>query len=930
MRNSIRYALIMGMVYFFTGTQTLWANTVNSSKNTIVSGQVLDENGIPLVGVNVQLKGKVVGTSTDAEGKFMLDIKHVPPITLVFSMIGFRTQEVDVYDQEKLDLVVTMVEETLTFSDVVVSASRVEESRLESPVSIEKMDLLSIENTASAQFYDGLADLKGVQLTTSSLTFKSVNTRGFATIANERFVQLIDGVDNAAPGLNFPAGNFIGASELDVESVEIVPGAASALYGPNAFNGILIMNTKSPFFYKGLSFYGRTGVTDAKQPGTNEFYDVAIRYANTITPKLAFKVNFAYLAGDDWQATNYDDQDTHPLNAGITGSTSPSYDGLNIYGDEIATTLNLSDYGLGSIRVARTGYKETDLIDYDTESIKAVAALHYLINDDIEAIYDYRIGSGTTIYQGGNRYSLNNIILQQHKLELNGSNFFVRAYVSIEDAGDSYDSRFAGWNINRAWSADETWFTEYAGAYVQTIYGGGTEEQAHAAARAYADRNRLIPGTPEFGAVKKEILEKADLRTGSKFIDKSTMQHIEGNYDLSERIKFAQIQIGGNYRRYLLNSEGTLFNDGPNGVSDIDINEFGAYMQASKAFVEDKLKLSASVRFDKNENFDGQFSPRASAVYQLDNDGTHFIRTSYQTGFRNPATQSQYIALDLGVATLVGGVKDNIDNYTLDVYGDGSLIFTGDELYNNSYTQSSVEAFAATGDVTVLEASDIAYVKPEQIQTVEVGYRGIFEQKLSIDFNVYYSSYDDFQANTNVLVPNTGDVNDHTTWSGAQDIATGQYKVFQLYSNASGKVTSWGMGVDLSYNLPANYVVSGNYNYADFEIDDDANPDLIPGFNTPKHRFGASVSNRNVYNNIGFNITTRWSDSYKWEASFGDGNIDSYTVTDLQITYSIRKYNAFVKFGGANIFNQEYIQAHGAPSVGAQYYVSIQFNNLLN
>jgi outer membrane receptor protein involved in Fe transport len=82
-------------------------------------------------------------------------------------------------------------------------------------------------------------------MNTSSLSFKSVNTRGFATVANTRFMQLVDGMDNSSPLLNFVLGNLIGVSEIDVQSVELLPGASSALYGANAFNGILFMTSKS-------------------------------------------------------------------------------------------------------------------------------------------------------------------------------------------------------------------------------------------------------------------------------------------------------------------------------------------------------------------------------------------------------------------------------------------------------------------------------------------------------------------------------------------------------------------------------------------------------------------------------------------------------------------------------------------------------------
>ena len=67
-------------------------------------------------------------------------------------------------------------------------------------------------------------------------------------------------MDNAAPGLNFAAGNLVGINEIDIQSVELLPGAASALYGANAIKGILLMNSKSPFDFPGFSAYIKSGV----------------------------------------------------------------------------------------------------------------------------------------------------------------------------------------------------------------------------------------------------------------------------------------------------------------------------------------------------------------------------------------------------------------------------------------------------------------------------------------------------------------------------------------------------------------------------------------------------------------------------------------------------------------------------------------------
>ena len=224
------------------------------AQSTTISGTVKDAAGEALAGVNIVVKGRVVGTISDLNGQYNLTINQAPPFTLTFSFIGFRTQEMELKDANATSIDISMEEQTLLGQEVVVSASRMEESILKSPVTIEKMDILGIRAAPTPDFYDGLANMKGVQATSGSLNFTAINTRGFATIANTRFVQWVDGMDTQAPLLNFPTGNIIGIGELDAESMELIPGSASALYGPNAFNGILIMNSKSPFDLTPLCF----------------------------------------------------------------------------------------------------------------------------------------------------------------------------------------------------------------------------------------------------------------------------------------------------------------------------------------------------------------------------------------------------------------------------------------------------------------------------------------------------------------------------------------------------------------------------------------------------------------------------------------------------------------------------------------------------
>jgi len=269
---------------------------------------------------------------------------------------------------------------------------------------------------------------------------------------------------------------------------------------------------------------------------------------------------------------------------------------------------------LPNYNVSRTGYNETDLTDNKVQNAKIDFSLHArpFANEKLEVIWQSKFGFGNTVYQGANRYYLNGFFMEQHKLELKGKNFFLRGYTTTEDGGRSYDMLFTGININRAWKDDKTWFGQYAGAYIQSTLGGATPDQAHAAARAVADSGRLIPGTDAYKAAFNNVIADPSVLTGSKLVDNSRIYHSDANYNFKDLTNIAEIQVGGSYRQYQLNSHGRIYTDA-NGP--IYYNEYGAYTQIQKKLIEDRLKLTGSVRYDKSKNFDGSYSPRVSLVY---------------------------------------------------------------------------------------------------------------------------------------------------------------------------------------------------------------------------------------------------------------------------------------------------------------------------
>jgi outer membrane receptor protein involved in Fe transport len=913
---------------------------------TTITGTVKDVKADqPIPGANIKVVGLPIGTTADFDGNFTLKVSENPPFVLEVTLMGYSTKKVEI-TQLNQQVDVKLSEEATALDEVVVSASRTPERVLESPVTIEHMDVRAIRNTSSPTFYDGLENLKGVDVNTSSLTFKSINTRGFATFANSRFMQLVDGMDNSSPALNFNLGNLLGMSELDVNSVELLPGASSALYGANAFNGILFMTSKNPFDSPGVSTYVKTGLTSQKAAGDRNYVDAGIRMAYKFSDKFAAKANFSFLKGTEWYATDYRDYN----NPGLTRN-DPAYDGLNIYGDEVSTTLDFEQIALdngvpssiasmmGSSTVSRTGYKEVDLMDYVAQSVKASFALHYRpFDNNIEFIYNAKFGKGSTIYQGANRYSIKNFFLQQHKFEVRGDDFFARIYTTSEDAGNSYDSRFAAINLNRSWKSDTQWFTEYAGAYVNTfvgtILGGGTPDPSAIAqqARAYAQTGALVPGTVAFKNAFDAVISDPNLNTGAKFVDNTKIYHADVNYNFQSLIDFADIQVGGSWREYSLNSQGTIFTDYDGAIN---YNEYGAYMQVQKKFVDDRLKFTGSIRYDKAKNFDGNYSPRVSLSYSLGENKTRNLRASFQTGFRNPTTQDQYIGLDAGRAILVGSAPDNLDRYLSAPFSvspvgqslgvPSTVQISGRAAYDNSFTLESVLAGAPV-------KSNIALIKPEKISAFEVGYRAGFGSFM-LDASAYYNEYKDFIGVKTVIVPYYGQANfsdfDPNTMPAppaAIALSQGDYKPFQVYTNSPADITSYGATIGVASKVFDHFKFGINYTLAKFDFNQSSDPDYEASFNTPEHKVKVSFGSNDLFENLGFKIDYRWSDKYLWESTFADGMIAPRNVVDAQINYTVPSIKSVFKIGGANIAGKEYVSAPGVGQVGSQYYVSWTIN----
>lgn len=891
-----------------------------SAQNVTISGNVRNsstkENASA---VSVTIKGTDTGTFTDDKGNFSITAKSLP-VTLIFSSIGYELQEVTVTSAtQKLDIAFKPT--SALGQEIVVSASRVPERILESPVSIERVSAAAIRNAPVANFYDVVTNLKGVDVTTSSLTFKTPTTRGFNSSGNTRFNQLVDGMDNQAPGLNFSVGAIIGLSELDVDNLELLSGASSALYGPGGMNGTLLMTSKNPFKYQGLSFLVKEGImhTDGRQRAASSYHNWNLRWAKKLSNKFAFKTNFELIQAKDWQGT-----DMRNYSRAATGGkvipgnriSDPNYDGVNVYGDE--TTIDIRSNVLNpiaataapflknfidtlnggrAINVSRTGYTEKEVVDPTTLNFKMSGSLHYKISENTEAVIAGYWGTGNTVYTGSERYSIKDFRMGQYKIELNNKRWNFRAYTTQENAGQSYNMTVATRLFNESWkpSGGSTgWYATYAQTYLGARLNGLTDSAAHAIARATSDVGRPLATSAQFRKSYDSVRLKPISQGGALLLDKSDLYSVEANYNLSDYTsKVADIIVGANYRRFVLNSEGTLFADKKD--SAININEYGVYLQATRK-VFDRLKLTLSGRYDKNEYFDGRFTPRATATFKVAENNN--VRVSFQTAYRFPSTQQQFINLDVGSnVKLIGG-----NQFFWDLYN-----FRNNTLYDFEKLRA--------GEIVPFELKKL---KPESIASFEVGYKGVLiKDKLLVDLYGYFGQYQDFLGRQVSVQNKNGDP------ISLADTANGLR--FSIPVNSKDKVKTYGFGASFDYRLPRNFNVSANFAS---DVLNNVPENFVAYFNAPKYKINASVGNSGFgpSNRLGFNIMYRWQQALYYQGDFASGNLPDVHTLDAQVSYKLPKSKSMLKIGANNLLNQYYYNAIGNSQIGGLYYVSFGYN----
>lgn len=819
---------------------------------------------------------------------------------------------------------------TNALEEVVITASRVSESILVSPVSIQKVGKQQIALSPSLSFFDGLENAQGIHMITPSLGFRVLNARGFANTTNVRFAQLVDGMDVQSPHIGGAIGNALGPTDLDIDNVEILPGTASALYGMNTVNGLANFFTKNPFNSEGLSVQQKTAVNHLNDPysSARPFSETTLRLAKVLSDKWAFKVNGAFTKGYDWIASDQTELNANAnRSTNLFGEDNPAKDPVNSYGNESSNRRTISLGGRNYV-VARTGYQEQDVVNYDLQNVKADAGIYYKVAPGAMLIYSYHFSELDNVYQRANRFRLQGYRLQQHALQYQSKSIQAKLYLNSENTGKSYNLRSMAENMDRSYKPDNTWYTDFASAFNDAIGSGASVAAALRQARRAADAGRYQPGTAAFDQQLKKLGDINNWDVGAALRVKASLLHGELQVNLTEnylrtlKTKWdIDLLAGADHRTYIIVPDGNYFVNPEPGKEgkNITYGKTGGFISASKGLFASKLKLGAILRADKNDYFKMTYNPRFSAVFSPVT--SHNFRASFQSGYRFPSIFEAYSNVNSGGVKRVGG---------LPVMSSG--------IFENAWLATSITAFqtAVLADMNqnglaqaeaieknkgLLRKNPYTYLEPEHARTWEAGYKGLlFDNSLYVNADVYLSRFSNFIAQANMNVPNASDP---AAIPAALYSRTSQ-SPYRMYTNSQSVISNFGFSAGVNYQWKKNLTLAANTTFA--KLRNTENQDgLEDGFNTPKWIYNVSVSKKELFKNADASIAYRWQSGYYSQTFLVNGQVPAYSSLDAQVTYRVPAIQSMVRLGANNLLNHYYVSFLGGPSIGGMYYVSVAY-----
>ncbi len=822
---------------------TFFYNSLHSQNSKSITGIVTEQfTNTILQGATVSIKGDNFTTSTDHNGYFVIKNISAINIVLVISYVGYETQEFNFTDKSNKLIEVQLVRDEKTGSEVVVSASKRQETIVNAPASIQVIRLKDLEQFAGSNVGELVSKIQGIEFTRYGVDGITFNARGFNSAFNNKVFQLVDSRNSmGALSGSLPVFNNGSTNKEDIEQIEIILGPQTALYGPNAHNAVFNTITKDPRKYQ--------GTTVAITAGNRYQFSGRFRQATKINNKWAYKLLGEYAVGKEFEF----------------------YDSVYAGGAVFGPAVSIPERN----------------VDFNFRHIRGEGHIYYSISPKVDIILS---GGGSS----------NNGI----QVTTSGRNQIRGLGYSFLQAKLVTPSFFA--NIYNTWGTLGT-------SYPMPVYTRDYWNRTH---------STLPSSDPLRGRLSPDSAEQYAMRLGNVFKERSHRFNAEAQYKYTFQQAGIFLMAGVNLQEERPNSFGINLVD---KIEKIKITQYGGVLQFEKSLPL-QLRFVSALRIDKHSNFGDFFSPKLGIIKSIDKGS---FRITWGKAYAMPSILTQYANIN--------GV-----------------------LYGNGVGIKYIPNLSRLSDP--LSVRTTIPLLPEQVSTLEFGYKGMVTKKLFIDINYYTGISKNFLSPAQFVggrILSVGDIAVTPSNAGIVQNDTLKNASFLTYFNY-GDVKAYGMDAGLNYQVNDKLYFALKYSWFGSDISkenikNDANKD---GFVSPEEKSLNAPKNRGVFivglqnlsrKKIYLTIAARYVGEYDFYSgnqvgtkagegsrgiiirpglppilkNFDWGPLGGFTTLDLSAGFKLNEM-ASIGMGVSNIFDTRQIELVASPSIGRLFSIELK------
>jgi outer membrane receptor protein involved in Fe transport len=863
-----------------------WTSSLSAQTGTVEGRVTKDLDGSAVGSVQISVVGTSISTVSAPDGRYTLRRVPAGPQVILFRWLGYQPQEAGVTVRadatETVDVVLSA--QIINLADITVeSASRTAERIVEAPAAISVISPLTLRNQSiTGQAPAALTQVPGVDVVQSGVNDFNVNARGFNSSLNRRVLVLQDGRDLAIAFLGSQEWTAMSLPLEDIGTMEMVRGPGSALYGANAYAGVIDISTPPARDVVGtkLSLGG----------GELSTFRGDLRHAGVSSDgHFGYKVNAGYYRSGSFSRSRtafdgsdviseYNEAAEIPLVAGVTAGVGSC---SNIPNCIAVETRPLNGQSINATTGAATGDPD------DLQNIYGSGRFDYYLDDGAILTAE---GGGSQVQNeifvtGIGRVQVTKALRPWARLAWAAPNYTVMAWYSGRSSIDPQYSLASGQGLdehsailhiegqfNQEFANDQARLVVGASYRNYNVNTDGTlmaltnDDRSDDYASAYGQIE--VKPTPQLRLVVAARVDDGTL-FDAQFSPKAAIVY-SPQEDHSFRVSVNRAFQTPNYSEFFLQVPAAAPQTGP---ATLEQNLEGYYATVTNPAVVGPQLAAAMQALSLPTDIPWNFSAQ-TPVFALGNANLDVEKvTGWEAGYKGNFNDRAYVTADVYYNRLSNFVTDLLPGVNQAQYPSYSL--TG---------ETDVLSDLATIDA-ILATAGLPPSHPLRAGNAQLA-----------------AGYNQLSASP----------------IGTPALATlpdGSRAIVVSYANA-GKVNEWGIELGVGYGITPEVRVDGTYTYFQFDVQDpgliQAGQDLVP--NTPRNKGSVSLSYTGQQG-IDANIQAKFVGAHNWAAGIFAGRIPAGQIVDLSVGYRLNNNIRFYS-NVTNLLDQDRFQLYGGSLVG--------------